>query len=151
MKRWKLISLLFIALIIVGGGQVQAASPIVKFTTAATATYRANSSEAQDVQQWLARNAKFVNGSMLGDLDKIGDIEIVYARAGTSASPTAGPGGPGGGPPVPLPATGNPGDQISITSSSGGWTQTWSYTWTSSSGGGFWQLVEYHYFKNNPR
>lgn len=111
------------------------------------ATYRAASPEAREVQRWLMEHATFHKGVMIGEPDKLGDVRVVYqAKASSGFQPTA----PGDGPPVPLPPGGNLGDTITITSSSGGWTQTWSYVWVGNTAGGNWSLIEYRFFRNRP-
>ena len=150
MKGERLLAIVLGGLVSIVGMSAYSTPPTVKYTTSTSASYRAGSVESHEVAAWLARNAKVINGESLGDLSKLGDIQVTYTH-GTSRAPTdASASSAGGGPPVSLPMSGNPGDQISITSSSGGYSQLWTYQWQGSPVAGNWVLIEYHYFKNNP-
>jgi hypothetical protein len=47
-------------------------------------------------------------------------------------------------PPVPLPASGAPGERITITNQlPGGFIETWTFQWVSGSGGGGWKQTDY--------
>src|SRR5699024_5743864 len=50
-------------------------------------------------------------------------------------------------PPVHLPGGASPGDEVTISYSSGGYAQTWTYRWVGSTGGGRWVLIRYEYFR----
>jgi len=61
---------------------------------------------------------------------------------------------PGDSPPVPLPASGKPGDVISVSSQRNGGLETWTYKWRAGSkGGGSWSLIGYtfKYFDEQER
>lgn len=111
------------------------------------AIFRTGAPEVHEIQRWLVEHAAYVKGAMVGDPGKLGDVQIVY----TANLPDSQIMSPGDGPPVPLPPTGSPGDEITITSSSGGWTQTWSYRWVSGTTFGRWVLFRYEYFQTMPR
>lgn len=118
----------------------------VQHTLTTEATYRLGSPEAHQVQQWLAAHAAYANGGMVGDIDQLGDIHIAYKLSQDTTKAA-----PGGSPPVPLPASGRPGDSISISSTSGNIIQTWTYSWLSNSTGGGWYLQSYTWkLKNSP-
>ncbi|MBB5942403.1 hypothetical protein [Xanthomonas sp. 3307] len=108
-----------------------------------TSTYTEKSIEKQAVVAWLQQHAEHVNGKLIGEFDRVGDVTVTYSRE-TEAG-RAYPQSPGDGPPVPLPASGRPGDTISVSSCSRGTNQTWSYTWVSNSAGGTWVLTSYKY------
>lgn len=121
------------------------AGTVVKSTVRTESTFAANSVEVRGIEAWLYQNASYVDGKMVGDLNKLGTVKIVYTSA--SRSPNMRPMSPGDGPPVPLPASGQAGDTISISSSHGGYTQTWEYEWVPDSNGGHWVLTRYEYIK----
>lgn len=116
---------------------------IITQTVTTRGEYGAGSREAKEVLRWLAAHAAYNNGEAIGDFDKQGDIRVVYRATESSATVRAD--GVGDSPPVPLPPSGNPGDGISITWTSGGITQAWSYTWPESPAGGNWVLASYRW------
>lgn len=140
--------LLFGALTFALAGKADATSHIKSLITTEV-TYQSGSDQAKQVKEWLIEHAAYVNGAMIGDPDKLGSVQISYTHTSGSEASTARPMDING-PPVPLPLTGNPGDVISITSTTGGATQTWTYTWVGSSTMGNWHLTSY-IFKENPR
>lgn len=119
----------------------------VKGSITTEATYQLDSDQAERVKAWLVEHAAYVNGTIVGDPDKFGSVQVAYTSksAAGSARPMD-----INRPPIPLPMTGNPGDVMSITSTSGGVTQTWTYTWVGNSAGGSWPLRDYTYHQNKP-
>lgn len=109
------------------------------------ASYQQGSPEAKEVVRWLTQHAEYRNGQMLGDLSKIGPISVRIVSISTQGM--AGAESVGGDPPVPLPASGNNGDTITVSSCSGGASQTWSYVWVGNSISGSWQLTSYSYVR----
>lgn len=106
-------------------------------------TYTENSVEKQAVVAWLHQHAEHVNGKLIGELDRVGDVTVTYNRE--TAAGHADAQSPGDGPPVPLPPDGHPGDTISVSSCSRGVSQVWSYTWVSNAASGTWGLNSYKY------
>ena len=109
------------------------------------ASYQRDSREAKEIQRWLTQHAEYRNGQMLGDLSKLGTISVRIVSSNVRGS--AGVESVGGDPPVPLPASGNSGDTITVSSCSGGASQTWSYVWVGNSISGSWQLTSYTYIR----
>lgn len=61
---------------------------------------------------------------------------------------------PGDSPPVPLPASGKPGEVISFSSERSGGMESWTYRWRAgANGGGSWTLIGYtfKYFDEQAR
>jgi hypothetical protein len=61
---------------------------------------------------------------------------------------------PGDNPPIPLPASGKPGDVISVSSQRNGGLESWTYKWRAGAkGGGSWSLIGYtfKYFDEQER
>jgi hypothetical protein len=61
---------------------------------------------------------------------------------------------PGENPPIPLPASGKPGEVISVSSQRTGGLESWTYKWRAGSkGGGSWSLIGYtfKYFDEQER
>ena len=123
---------------------IAAAQGRTQSTLVSEASYTAESTEAQQVRQWLSVNAPFRSNSEIGNPAYLGDVTVVVTR---TTSGMVRPSSPGDGPPVPLPSSGVEGDTIEVTSSSRGWTQTWSYIWR----GGGWRLTAYRYYQTVPR
>lgn len=117
----------------------------VRQSVTTQATYATGSSEVHQIQSWLAVNAAIVNGETVGDLADLGEVTVTYKRksgADVRANIIWPP------PPTPLPGSGNPGDEFSITSTTQSSTQTWSYRWTVSRGVSQWTLIDYSYHVN---
>lgn len=140
---------LFTLLLALGAVQVATAkSPAVSRAITTVSEYRAGSPEVGQVKAWLQNHAEFANGVMVGDPEKLGHVRITYTKVAAGGSLQADI--VGGDPPVSLPATGNPGDVISISSNSGGITQNWTYTWVGNITTGGWVLTDYGWSRNNP-
>lgn len=137
----KWLGILWMSLVFSG---TAAAQSTVQSTLVSEASYESGSVEAQQVRQWLALNAPFRSSSEIGNPAYLGDVTVVVTRTVPGMMQ---PSAPGDGPPVPLPVSGAEGDTIEVTSSSRGWTQTWSYVWRS----GGWRLTAYRYFQTVPR
>ncbi len=107
-------------------------------------SYPARSREANAVLDWLQQNRAFdEDGAAIGRLGSLGDIRVSYTRTDSSF---ALPASPGSNPPVPLPASGSPGDVITIESTSGGIHQSWTYEWRLNGRGSYaWILTSYLY------
>ncbi|MGH8085400.1 MAG: hypothetical protein ACREPV_09005 [Lysobacter sp.] len=105
-------------------------------------TYSADSVETQQIQRWLADHAvRKGNGQIIGAPSELGEVRIAITTAESMVQPMV-----IGAPPVPLPASGSPGDRISVTSSNSRFSETWQYRWEgSANGGGKWVLVSYHF------
>lgn len=131
------------ALLLVATAGNACAQGTYQTTRLTEAEYRSGSREALDVQRWLVANAAYANGDVLGDFNRLGEISVLYKAVTSSVAGVVKT--PGDSPPVPLPSFGNPGDTISITSTSGGISQTWSYAWQGSSTSGGWILTSYTY------
>lgn len=110
------------------------AAPLKAGTTIQSRTeYSANSSESASVFAWLeARSPEHA------PLTPPGKITVTVKRIGQGMATRSG----SDGPPVPLPSSGNQGEEITVTNRQpDGTIETWAYTWIDSG----WVLVEYHY------
>ncbi|MBB5876355.1 hypothetical protein [Xanthomonas sp. 3498] len=116
------------------------ASPVIVTTTT---TYPDQSPEKQAVVAWLQQHAQYVNGHLIGEVDKLRDVTVTYTR---TTDGRVRPQAPGDAPPTPLPP-GQPGDTYSVSNCTGGVSQSWSYKFVSNSNGGGWVLVDYKYTK----
>jgi len=132
-----------LALLLTIGSVYAASRDGITVAVSTEASYRAGTTEAKSIQFWLQKNAQYANGQMVGEPAKLGDVTVIYQTSSGSRQSAV-----GDGPPVPLPASGKPGDKISISSTSGGVTQTWSYSWQGSSSGGQWILTSYTWVKS---
>lgn len=128
---------------------IQGASAATTSQQTTTSSYAANSAAVSQIQAWLLDHATYQKGSMIGDPGKLGTVQVTYIAHLVGSPRNLQTQGVGDNPPVPLPAGGNPGDTISVTSSSGGYTQSWSFEWHSNSSGGGWALTSYTYKKND--
>jgi len=146
MHRTKVLAVLLAGLLLGVPLCTQAQQSLTR-AVATNATYAAGSAEVRDIRSWLLRNAEYHNGAMIGDPDRLGAVRVTYTAVASAVQSLA---SPGDQPPVPLPATGNPGDTMSITSSSRGYTQTWTYQRVGSSTSGSWSLIEYRFFQDRP-
>lgn len=143
---WKGLSTVFATVLLLAASGSLLAGGAVVITT--DATYRAGTPEQEAVVAWLSDHAAFVKGEMVGDPTILGDVQVVHTRQVSDVSRHS----PGSEPPVPLPPWGNPGDEITVTMSSGGVMQSWTYRWVGSTGGGVWRLTAYEYkIITNPR
>ena len=138
----------FLCIFLACASTTASAQTIITQTVATQGEYKAGSREAKEVLYWLTTHAAYNNGEVIGNFDKLGKVKVVYSAIASSANVRAN--GVGDSPPVPLPFFGNPGDTITITSTSGGITQTWSYTWQGSSAGGNWVLTSYSWTRSPP-
>lgn len=74
----------------------------------------------RQIHDWLAQHSAAMDGKPKGDPERLGTITLAYS---TTRPMTTGPIPQ----PVPLPATGMPGDTIGIASCAQGHLQTWNY------------------------
>ena len=148
LMQTRTITTIFLCIFLACASTIAPAQTIITRTLTTQGEYRAGSREAKEVLYWLTTHAAHNNGEVIGDFDKLGNIQVVYSAIASSANVRAN--GVGDSPPVPLPPSGNPGDSITITSTSGGITQTWSYTWQGSSAGGNWALTSYSWKRSPP-
>lgn len=107
-------------------------------------TYPSGSKEADLVLEWLQQHVAFrENGTAIARPEALGDLRVSYTRSGSS---NAQPAASKGNPPVALPGSGNPGDVITIESTSGGILQSWTYEWrVGENGFSSWVLTSYLY------
>jgi hypothetical protein len=120
-----------------GAATTAATQSQVQVRTQTQVHYAAGSKGANLVARWLLDHATYAQGQMLGDLSKLGMVTVTYSLSGVQSV--------GGGPPVPLPPSGQSGDRISISSCSMGTRQTWEYEWVSNSAGSGWVLRAYNW------
>ncbi len=112
-------------------------------TTTTTKTYAVGSSESSAIYAWIRDKSP-----------EYGPIGTALEISVTSTEVSSGmmvPFAPGGGPPTPLPSSGNPGQTITIISTlpNGGF-ESWTYAWTGrNSSSGSWDLIAYEYKKGN--
>lgn len=118
-----------------------ASSPQTVVTT--TSNYSERSPQKQVVVLWLQQHAEYVNGHLIGEVEKIGDVTVTYTRA---ADGRAHPQAPGDAPPTPL-RSGQPGDTYSVSHCTAGTAQSWTYKFVSGPDGGGWVLVDYSFKK----
>lgn len=108
--------------------------------TTTRAEYIADSDEGVQIQEWLrAKEAPFGPGHTLkfAPSDRISvELRSTSVASGVATQSVRSP-------PVPLPTSGQPGDTITVTHTSGGWTQSWSYQWSGNSIAGAWGLIAY--------
>ncbi len=95
--------------------------------------YVADSPEAASIAAWIDR----VPGA-----DKrtnpLGTLRVIRVRSVSGEVSTA------GGPPVPLPANGVPGETITISNTlPGGIVESWTFEWVGTGGGGGWKQTHY--------
>lgn len=109
-----------------------------QYRITATSSYSADSPAADKVQAWLRQNAAYVDGGMIGNPAQLGDVRVRI----TSTPSDLQAAGVGDG---PMPATGDAGDIISITSVAATATQSWTYQWKTSGSVGSWKLISYAY------
>lgn len=121
---------------------IRSASAADQYTSQTTSRseYLAGSDEGRQIQEWLrAKDAPFGPGRTLkfapGDRISVEfrQTSVVNGMVAQSVPP----------PPVPLPTSGQPGDTITVTHTSGGWTQSWPYQWSGNSIAGAWGLIAY--------
>lgn len=149
-KTANFLALLLFGTLAFGFAGKAAATSHIKSTVTTEATYLASSDQARQVKEWLLQHAVYVNGAMVGDPNKLGNVQVIHSYTSRSAAGSMQQPMDINGPPVSLPLSGNPGDVISITSTSGGVTQTWTYTWVGNPTMGNWHLTKYTYEENNP-
>lgn len=108
--------------------------------TTTRSEYVAGSDEGLQIQEWLrAKDAPFGPGHTLkfAPSDRISvELRSTSVASGVATQSVRSP-------PVPLPTSGQPGDTITVTHTSGSWTQSWSYQWSGNSIAGAWGLIAY--------
>lgn len=110
------------------------AAPLKTSTTVESrTTYSKGSAEASSVLDWVKAHSP-----AYAPITSAGEISVVLKQIAprfTARSASEGP-------PVALPASGQQGEEITITNRhSDGTIETWAYTWRDSG----WVLVEYHF------
>lgn len=123
----------------VGISRAPAADQYTSQTTVRS-EYMAGSDAGLQIQAWLrAKDAPFGPGRTLEFAP--GDRISVELRQTSVANGMVAQSVPS--PPVPLPTSGQPGDTITVTHPSAGWTQSWTYQWSGNSMAGAWGLIAY--------
>ena len=123
----------------VGISRAPAADQYTSQTTT-RAEYTAGSDEGLQIQEWLrAKDAPFGPGNARKFAS--GDRISVELRSTLVANGRVARSVPS--PPVPLPTSGQPGDTVTVTHTSAGWTQSWSYQWSQNSRAEAWGLIAY--------
>ncbi|WP_369934776.1 hypothetical protein [Xanthomonas tesorieronis] len=82
--------------------------------------YAQDTPEWRQIREWLVQHPSAIDGKRLGDPDQLSAVSLDYnvsLPAATRAVPS----------PLPLPATGTPGDSIAIESCAQGYLQSWHY------------------------
>ncbi|MBN6114356.1 hypothetical protein [Xanthomonas bonasiae] len=82
--------------------------------------YAKDTPEWRQIRAWLVQHPSTIDGKRLGDPDQLSAVSLDYSvslPAATRAVPR----------PLPLPATGTPGDIIAIASCAQGYLQSWHY------------------------
>ncbi|KUF34289.1 hypothetical protein [Xanthomonas phaseoli] len=134
---------LSIALVSMSGSAAAAASQSTT-TVQTTKVYRANTPEASAIQTWLDSVPNADRRTM-----DLGKITIKSSKTAKGSLVTAA----NDAPPVPLPASGSPGEKLTITNElPGGYVETWTFEWVGGGGGGEWRQTDYesHAPVNNP-
>ncbi|WP_157062427.1 hypothetical protein [Pseudoxanthomonas dokdonensis] len=110
-----------------------------------TSEFPAGSAEATDIRQWLQDHAHYLNGNMIGELDKLGTLTVTWQAQQSD------PATPDDDLPLALPASGASGDRISISSCGSDKLeqQSWRYQWAGSASDGSWVLESYHYSRTS--
>lgn len=120
----------------------------IETATTTAYSYAAGSVEAGQVLQWLDAHPGFRGERMAQDIAALGGapagkLTVVVAVPATRVSPDAPAMAAGDGPRAPLPATGVPGQRITITLDTGARMETWAYQWMAHSSGRHWVLTDY--------
>lgn len=87
---------------------------------ASRTTYAAGTPEWRQLRDWLTQHSSAIDGKRLGDLEQLGAMTLAYSATKPVTTGTVPK-------PLPLPATGAPGDSIGISSCAQGYTQSWHY------------------------
>ncbi|MBB4127554.1 hypothetical protein GGR77_002868 [Xanthomonas translucens] len=114
-KRLARLSVLVLAALAGSASAQQEALRIVKRTV-----YAQGTQEWRQIREWLVQHPSAIDGKRLGDPDQLSAVSLDYnvsLPAATRAVPR----------PLPLPATGTPGDSIAIESCVQGYLQSWHY------------------------
>lgn len=82
--------------------------------------HAAGTPEWRQIREWLLQHPETINGKRLGDPDQLSAVSLDYSAGKPAATRTVPR-------PVPLPATGTPGDSIAIASCAQGYLQSWKY------------------------
>jgi hypothetical protein len=101
-------------------------------TASITRHYHAGSVEVVVMQQWL-----LTNGGKSGDVVKsnsLGDTTVKYTITRSTADAVTNAMNENN-PPASFPSRGNPGDQISISSTADGKFSSWTYEWAAPNDG----------------
>lgn len=114
-KRLARLAVLALATLASSASAQQEALRIVKKTI-----YAQDTPEWRQIREWLVQHPSTIHGKRLGDPDQLSAVSLDYSvslPAATRAVPR----------PLPLPATGTPGDSIAIESCTQGYLQSWHY------------------------
>jgi hypothetical protein len=111
-------------------------------TVTTTRVYEAGSSEGASIYAWIRDKSPEYSPFATGTEISVTTTTVSSDKATVAALPS---------PPVPLPASGTPGQTITIMSTfANGGFESWTYTWNSrTAGGGSWALSGYEYKKGN--
>lgn len=140
------LTIMMAASIFVGGALTAAESSAGPRQTSSTVTttqlYSPASPESDFIFSWIHdKSPEYRPLAVAAEIS-------VTSTAVSSALPI--PASPGASPPMPLPASGTPGQTITIISThADGGFESWSYTWKGATGGGTWALSGYEYKKGN--
>ncbi|QNH23117.1 hypothetical protein HEP73_04068 [Xanthomonas sp. GW] len=114
-KRLASIAVLTLAALAGSASAQQEALRIVTKTV-----YAKDTPEWRQIREWIVQHPSTIEGKRLGDPDQLSAVSLDYSvsmPAATRAVPR----------PLPLPATGTPGDSIAIASCAEGYLQSWHY------------------------
>ncbi|WP_369977385.1 hypothetical protein [Xanthomonas bundabergensis] len=109
---------------------------------ASRTTYAAGTPEWRQLRDWLTQHASAIDGKRLGDPGQLGAVTLAYSATKPVTTGTVPR-------PLPLPATGTPGDSIGISSCAQGYTQSWNYI-ADDSQGNRWTLQSYSLKQTEP-
>ncbi|AVQ08353.1 TPA: hypothetical protein HH295_04240 [Xanthomonas vasicola pv. zeae] len=114
-----------------------ATAPSISLVTTQKSLYRAGSNESQSIVAWIKQHSPkyppLLPASSLSVSRSIVSTGLMSIQSGPY------------GPPVPLPASGVPGEKITIRNEfPGGAFEQWDYEWAGQSGGS-WQLTGYQF------
>ena len=105
--------------------------------------YSAGSPELSALKSWMKQHYSRDSRLPLGDVDQLGTVTVTKTilqpdRATANAI--------GSNPPItPLPAGGQPGDSVTVSSCINKQQESWTFVWvTDKNGTGTWALQSYH-------
>ncbi|MQS43802.1 hypothetical protein FFY77_19760 [Xanthomonas translucens pv. translucens] len=87
---------------------------------ATSTTYALGTPEWRQLRDWLVQHPATMQGKRVGDPAQLGAVTLAYSATRPATTRTVPQ-------PLPLPATGAPGDSIAIASCAQGYLQSWHY------------------------